>query len=492
MENPQHTLLNYIKSCQNRALGYTVYQHMTRLLFFALCILGILYVGNRLLLFPFSIMILTLVLIIGALGIGMIYGLMHRKTMSEIADTVDTNMHLKGRIITSLELIQDNQNNEIAHLQMCDSATKIENLDDRKFLQFTTPQFVKWLPIPLLVIGLSFVIPQQYKLPEPISVSERDAINQTIAKLTNESYSLNNNQIKNQITKTINQLKNANYAKTAQESLSELNREVRIQKSEYPDESTLTLAAQATQHFKNMDTTALTDELERLAKQHELSPELLADLQKLFERLSENVPQGELKQKLDQIQGTTVPSDVLQEIVNALKHTNRLNQLENMLIENRKQIALAGIKTDQNKGGLAQSNGAPGQETGNTIVHGSQETGTNSDFTPTANGETSTENENTSLNPPTDGNITPINNGGNALEIDTENVSNSENITRVFTGRVTNDTNEPNYLPFSKVVLAAQQDYANAIEKNRIPARYRNKIKAYLKAIANIDEKQTN
>ncbi len=492
MESQQRSILNYIKSCQNRAFRHTVYQQVIRLLFIAMCLLAMFYIGTRFFILPFSTLILSLFLILGAVGFGFLMGMIQRKTSSEIANSIDTNMRLKGRVITSLESIKNNKTDEIAYLQMCDSTSRIENLGVSEFMRFTPPKFVKWLPIPLLLIGLSFAIPQQYELPEPIAVSERDAINQTIAKLINESHSIKNTHIQNEITKTVNQLKNTNFITNVQESLSELNREIQKQKSEYPDVSAITAAVKTTQHFKNMDTTALAEEFERLAAQKQLTPELLSELQKLFSRLSENDPNSELKQKLDQIQGTTVPSDVLLEIANALKHANRLNQLEDMLVENRKQIALASIKTNHHSGGMAHSDGSHGQETGNTEVQGSQETNTNSDFTPTSNGITSTENENNPLKPLTDGNVPRLNNDGNALEIITENESDSEIITRVFTGRVNNDANEPNYLPFSKVVLATQQDYENAIENNRIPARYRNRIKAYLKAIVNINEKQTD
>ena len=492
MESQQRTILNYIKSCQKSSFRHAVYHKVTSLTFIVMCLLALLHLVNRYYLFPFSLTIIIPICIICAIGLGIFVAIMKRISLTKMAGIVDTNRQLKGRVITALELIQDNRNDRLVDLQIRDTAKCVENADAKMIIPNTMPKYLKWLPIPLLIIGLSFAIPRQYELPDLITKYERDAINQTVENLTVASNMIQNTHLQNQITKTINLLQNAKYPSTVNNVLSDLNTEIRKEKSVYPDESAITLAVQATQHFKNMDTNALAEELERLAKQQELPPELLTELNKLYAKLTENMPQSELKHKLDQIQGTTVSSDVLQEIANALKHANRLNQLENMLLEDRKQIALAGIKTDQNSGGLAQSNGAPGQETGNTEVKGSQETNINSDFTPTANGNTPTKNGNTSSNTHADGNIPPSNYNGNALEINAENASATENITRVFTGRVSNDSHEPGYLPFSHVVLAAQQGYANAIENNGIPARYRNKIKAYLTAIANIDEKQTD
>ncbi len=493
MEIQQRTILNYIKSCQKNTFRHAVYHKAISLIFIAMCLLALLYIVNRYYLFPFSLTVIGPTCIICAIGLGIFVAILKRISLTKMAGIVDAKMQLKGRVITALELIQDNRNDELVDLQIRDTAKSVENVDAKMIIPNTPPKYLKWLPIPLLIIGLSFAIPRQYELPEPITEYERNAINQTIGNLTVAKDLIQNTHLQNQITKTVNLLKNAEYPSTVNNALSDLNTEIRKEKSVYPDESAITLATQATQHFKNMDTNALAEELERLAKQQELSPELLAELDKLYAKLTENMPQGELKHKLDQIQGTTVPSAVLQEVANALKHANKLNQLENMLLDNRKQIALASIKTDQSSGGIANSNAAPGQEVGNTEVKGSQETRTNSDFTPTANSDTSTKNEDTSLNTHTDGNIPPtLNNNGNALEINAENASEVENITRVFTGRVSNDSHELDYLPFSNVVLTAQQDYANAIENDGIPARYRNKIKAYLTAIANIDEKQTD
>ena len=47
----------------------------------------------------------------------------------------------------------------------------------------------------------------------------------------------------------------------------------------------------------------------------------------------------------------------------------------------------------------------------------------------------------------------------------------------------------PAYLPFSEVVLNTSRTYAEAVENNRIPVRYRAQIKAYLEAISKENEK---
>ena len=238
-----------------------------------------------------------------------------------------------------------------------------------------------------------------------------------------------------------------------------------------------------------MDSTELVEELERLAAQDELSPELRAELNKLFAKLKESIPHGELRKELEQIQSETVSQKKLQEIANALNQANLLNQLEAQFIESRKDIALASIETQRPNGGLANSDGAPGEESGNKETQGSLISGDTTNATPTTNDSISPSDENTT-DKPLIGESTPlIQVNGNELQLNSEVFSDNQTITRVFTGNVGKEGIEPEYLPFSDVVLNAQRNYANAIQNNNIPVRYRLQIKVYLGTIAKIDEK---
>jgi hypothetical protein len=63
--------------------------------------------------------------------------------------------------------------------------------------------------------------------------------------------------------------------------------------------------------------------------------------------------------------------------------------------------------------------------------------------------------------------------------------SESESASTVFVGEgEPTGEDEPAYLPYGKVILNTKQAYANAIENNQIPVRYRKQIEDYLNAIS--------
>ena len=492
MENSRNIIVNILKALQTRSRAQKMFQNVTQVAFFAMCFLAALYVGNRFVLFSFSISLITFLVAIGAAAFGICIGIRHRPTLSDIARYVDEHLELKERANTSLELIQENREDELAQLQIRDTAEGIGNIDFTKIIPYTPPRMLKWVSIPLLIIGLSFAVPRQYELPQPPTAAEQEAIEKTIGNLSDRLENVQDPTVQDEIRKAIKQLKNVKDVASAQEHLRALNKKVQQKKSEFPDESAIAQATQATEHFNGMDANILTDELERLAEQAELTPELRDELTKLFEKMAANIPQGELSRTLDQVQGKAISPDTLQEIVDALQKLNELNQLEAQLTESRKNIALAGIETNQPAGGVANSDGAPGRESGKQETQGTQGTQVTSgpsDITPSDNGTTPSVDENATEKPLTGDEAPSLEIAGNELNISSETASDTQSITRVFTGKVGNTGTESEYLPFSDVVLSAQRKYAQSIENNQIPLRYRSQIKAYLEAIAKIDEK---
>ncbi|MDE0481148.1 MAG: hypothetical protein OXI67_01095 [Candidatus Poribacteria bacterium] len=489
MENPRNVITNCLRTLRDRSRAQKIFQDVTQVAFFAMCFLAAIYVGIRFIQFPFSMLLVTLFTIIGVVVFGICLGIRHLPTLSDIAGYVDEHLELKERASTSLELIQENREDELAQLQIRDTAEGIRNVDSTKVIPYTPPRLLKWALIPLLIIGLSFTVPRQYELPQPPTTVEREAIEKTIGNLSDRLENVQSPIVQEEIRKTVKQLKNVKDVASAQEHLRALNEKVQQKKSEFLAESAIAQATQATKHFKGMDTTTLADELERLAAQAELTPELRDELTKLFEKMAKNVSQGELSRALDQVQGKAVSPDTLQEIVDALQKLNELNQLEAQLTESRKDIALAGIETNQPVGGVANSDGAPGRELGKQETQGTQVTSDPSDITPSDNGTTPSVDENATEKPLSGDAAPSLEIAGNELKINSETASETQSITRVFTGKARNAETEPEYLPFSDVVLSAQREYAQAIENNRIPVRYRSQIKAYLEAIAKIDEK---
>lgn len=488
MENQRQFIINQLKTLQSRARNQTMIKYVTICLFIEFCVLAILSIAIRLFPFPFTLLQIAISTVGFAVLIGLYFGLRRCEKLTEIATSVDETMHLKERVKTSLEVIQKNQKGEIVDLQIGDSAEAIANSDPKMIVPFVMSPLLRWVSIPIVIMVLSFAIPRQYELPKPLSAVEHNAINRTIANLTEQSVSISDSKIVEEISRTIEKLKKVTNANAAHEQLHTLNSDVRKHRSELPDENAIAQATQNTQHFKDMDTTALADELNRLSDQPELTPELRDQLAKLFAKLSENIPQGKLHQTLDQIDGRTVSPDTLHEIADALHQANQLKLLEEQLIDSRKDIALAGIETDKSSGDIASSDSAPGQESGNRETQGTQVERNRSVNNPMTN-KTAPSVQNNIRTKSLTGDETPsVQISGNKLTLKSVASTEAQSISRVFTGNSVKGT-EPDYMPLSDVVLSAQRAYAQAIENNRIPARYRSQIKAYLEAIAKVNEK---
>lgn len=400
---------------------------------------------------------------------------------------VDNHLKLKARLTTAWEMMQIDRQDELTQLQIDDTVKSIANRELSNCIPLTVPSILKWIPIPLLIVGLSFAIPRQYSVPLPPTIAEGEAINNAIKALSNELNQDIDSDLQENIKDTIEKLQHVKDVPTAHQNLQTLNDEVRQQKSELPDNSTITQAAQATHHFKDMDTTALAHELDSISKQDELTPELRAEIEKLLNKLAETVPQGELSQTLDKMKGKTVSTDMLEEIVRQLNKLDQLNRLEAQITEGRKNIALASIETDMSDRSIASSDSNPGQETGNQETQGKQVQPDDPQFS--TNDDDSSQNTNNNTEKPITGDEEPsLLTNGKEFRINSEVAAETERTTRVYAGNTGNGEDEPEYLKFEDVVLNAQREYAQAIENNRIPIRFRSQIQNYLKALTEVNE----
>ena len=219
---------------------------------------------------------------------------------------------------------------------------------------------------------------------------------------------------------------------------------------------------------------------------------------RLFERLAEDLPKGTLSDSLHEIQGKAVTPETLQDIIAALEKMEKstsLAQLEAQLTASQKELALATIDTESAGGGVANSDGAPGQNAGTGEVQGTREGTSGSDpqleSQTAVSGEMESETNGGDAALPLTGEGTPdLQVDGNQLTLTAETSGNAEGFSRVFTGEVSTDASA--YLPFTEVVLNASRAYAEAIENNRIPIRYQTQIKSYLEAISKKNEKERN
>lgn len=478
-----HKCLNDIRS---RMYRQAFLGTITNTSFCGLVLLAALFLLNRVVLLPLQMPRISAIVILAAIAIGIYLSRKQRKDLSSVARFVDKKMALKERLATAFELIQAAPQSEFAQRQVQDTAETVDTLDIREISPHYLPKFLKLFPIPLLMIGLSFAVPPFYEVSQPLTSQQQEILDRTARELTERQ--LKNSDLQQQLKDTVKKLKTATDFDTAQTHLSELKKEVRKQQAEQT--SAIAEATEASQSFQGMNANQLAAELENLTEQVEIPPELQSELRDLFERLAESLPSGALSDAVNQIQGKPVTPETLQDIIAALEKVEKsddLARLEAQLTARQKELALAAIETETLSGGVANSDGSPGQNAGTTEVQGTAESIPNSEIQTelqtsdagTTEGGTDTEN----ATPPLVGEETPILQvNGNPLILTTADSGDSQGFSDVFTGEVRDGT--PVYLPFNDAVLSASRAYAEAIDNRRIPVRYQTQIKTYLEAIA--------
>ena len=482
---------NCLIDIRGRMHQQALLQTLTFTLLCGLVLLVLLFFLNRIIPLPMGMLGVSGITIFAAVVAGVCLSIKHRKDLDFVARAVDEKMGLRERLSTAFGLMRTDPESEFAQLQIRDAAETAITLDGKKISPYRVPKSLKLFPIPLLLIGISFAVSPFYEVQQPLTDSQQQALGSIIQNLEGEH--TENTDLKNQITDTVKALKAASDLTTAQEHLSDLKKEVRKQRSE---QTAIAKATEASQSFRGMDANQLATELKNLTEQAEIPPELQAELMGLFKRLVEDLPKGAPKNSLSQIQGQAVTPETLQDIIAALEKMEKssdLAELEAQLTASQKELALASIEVEPAGGGIANSEGGPGQDAGNSEVEGTREGTSNSH----SSSESQTA-ESGGMKRATDGpdptaplmgeetSVLQIN--GEQLTLTTGASGNADGFSRVFTGEVTDDA--PAYLPLADVVLNASRAYAEAIENNRIPVRYQTQIKSYLEAIATKNEKE--
>ena len=476
---------NLLTDIRTRMYRQALLQTIVDAFFCGLIPLTILFLLNRVIPLPIRMSTVSWFVMIVAAAVGICLSLKHRADLLSVARAVDEKMELGERLSTAFGLIQANSQSEFAQLQIRDTVETVPVLDITEISPYRIPKFLKVFPIPLLLIGLSFTVPPFYEVPPPLTTSQQQALDKATQGL--EGKQVQNSTLQAQINETVNKLKTATDLDTAQRHLSNLKKEVREQQSA---QNAINEATEASQNFSGMDANQFTAELKVLTEQGEIPPELQAELADLFERLAERLPKGALSDSLNQIQGKAVTPETLQDIIAALEEMEKsvdLAQLEAQLAASQKDLALATIEPQTSGGGIANSDGAPGQDAGTSEVQGTGESASSSEEQATDTGEIE-DTTNSEDSTPLTGEETPtLQIDGEQLTLTAETSGTAESFSGVFTGE-TRD-NEPVYLPFSDVVLNAERAYAEAVNNNRIPVRYQTQIKAYLEAISRNNEK---
>ncbi|MDE0186136.1 MAG: hypothetical protein OXP71_11915 [Candidatus Poribacteria bacterium] len=456
--------------------------HLARFGFWGLLLAGILLILNRLIPLPIPVSLAAPLPLAVGFAAALCLCLLRKSNLFAVARTVDTRLNLKERLSTAFEAIQRGKpDDDFVPLQIKDAAHVARAIVPAASFPYTFPPSLKWTPIALLLITSAFVIPQMYEPPPPLSAAEIAAIDQAAETLESELNAFPDTELARKIRDTIGELRHSDIdANRSQAELSALRDEIRAKKSLVESgitsiAKTISEADTLSKHFKGNTAGEIASDIEKLAAQMNGLPpgqraELEALLKKIAQSLGDNPAMENLTNQLAELQTEAVSAEMLQRIAQALlQSTDEIAQLDELLQQirtNRRNIALAGIELDRKASGVAGSGSGSGKD---SDAEESQDTMSGSKPQP--------------LNPPSDNSLTD-------LEL-TATPSDSQAFTQVYVDEDPTGQGEPTYMPYREVYLHAQQAYAQAIERDEIPVKYREQVKAYLEAIANLDNKDS-
>ena len=475
---PEQIIQNKLSAIQHRMRIEGVFQNLATFNLWGLLIAGILLVTNRFFPLPISIGLAVSLPTVIASAIAVGLSLMRKIDPFAVAHLVDQRLNLKERLGTALEALDRKNTGDFAILQIRDAAQASQGIPPITVVSYTIPRTLKWLPIPILLIGLSFFIPRMYEVVPPPTTSEHAAIQDAAARLEQAVSGDNKTELAKQVEKTVKGLRNKRTGVlAAQEKLSKLREEVQTQKNQLAENEldqaveTISKLSENSNLLGGANAEEIASELQELADQMKglteaQRAELDALLKQLARRLGGNPAAKNLVDQLNEIGTQEVSPETLAKIARSLLEIDQqakdMAQLEDILEEiktSRKNIGLAGIEMARKTGGVAGSDGGPGEESGTGEARGTQVEAMPPETQPTE-----------------------------ALQLSGATSDSEEFATASTQAAPSGEEEGPTYMPYRKAYLNAQQAYAEAIERDRIPVRYRQRVKDYLDAITNTGE----
>ncbi len=504
-DDPILIIQNRLSAIQGRMRSRNLFGSLASCGFWGLLLVGIVLIGNRLIRLPLPVAPTVVLLLVGSIIVAVSLTLWRKIDRFAVARFVDERLNLKARFSTALESIQHGRTGNSTRLQLYDTANFAQEIVPADAVPYQLPPMFKWLAIPVLLVVLSFAVPYMYAVPPPLTASEKEAIQNTATELEQAIKGIDDPELTTKMQAITKKLKKADVQK-AQVHLRKLRDTVDARKDQLSDTGlteavkAIEEAGEATQRFKGMSPGDIAAELEKLDQNAPLSPELQAELHELFkqlaERLKDNPTTRALTNQLAALETQAVSPEMLEKIKQSLleidqksKQLEQLEQLANQIKASQKNIALAGIEVDrQSSGGAANSGSGPGEEMGDREVQGTVAAG-GDDFeprpTPRVKDAPSVEQLDGSAKRRIPGTNPPSGDATSPSLTLKGTPSESESASTVFVGEgETTGEDEPAYLPYGKVILNTKQAYANAIENNQIPVRYRKQIEDYLNAIS--------
>ena len=474
---PEQIIQNKLSAIQRRMRIDSIFQNLATFNLWGILIVGVLLVGNRFFPLPIPIGYAAFLPIVAASVIAVSLSLIREIDPFAVAHLVDQRLNLKERLGTALEAIHRRGVNDFAILQIRDTAQAVQGLVPATAFSYTVPATLKWLPIPILLVGFSFFIPRMYEVPAPPTASEHAAIHDAAAKLEQAVSGLDDTELSKKVEETAKTLRNKRTSvQAAQKALSTLREEVQAREDQLAENEVdqaveaISTVGENSELLSGADAEAVASDLQKLADQmDELSEaeraELDALLRQLADRLGGNPAAKGIVDQLNEIETEAVSPEMLAKIARSMLEINQQAkdraQLEAILDEikaSRKDIGLAGIEMARRTGGVAGSDGGPGEESDMGEAQGTQIGAMGSEGQP-----------------------------AEALQLSGAS-SDSEAFSTASTQETPSGEEEPTYTPYREVYLNAQQAYAEAVERDRIPVRYRQRVKDYIDAIANTGE----
>ena len=469
---PEQIIQNKLSAVQRRMRLEGAFQNLATFNLWGILIAGISLTAHRFFPLPIPIGLAVLLPIIIASAVAVGLSLTRKIDPLAVAHLVDQRLNLKERLGTAVEAMGQKEAEDFAILQIRDAARVSQGILPAAAVSYTVPPALKWLPLPILLVGLSFFIPRMYEIPPPPNPSEHVAIHDAAARLEEAASSLNNVELSKQVEETVETLRNKRTGvQAAQKELSQLREEVEAQKNQLlEDEMDQAIEAISTlgdnsNLLSGTEAEEIASELQELADQMDELPEaqraeLDALLKQLAERLGGNSAAQHLVNQLNEIGTEGVSPEMLAKIARSLleidQQTKDSAQMEGILEEikaSRKNIGLVGIEMARKTGGVAGSDGGPGEESGTGEAQGTQL------------GAMGSETQSTE-----------------ALQLRGA-TSDSEEFSTASTQEALSGEEEPIYMRHREAYLNAKQAYAEAVERDGIPVRYRQRVKDYLDAI---------
>ena len=474
---PEQIIQNKLSAIQRRMRIEGVFQNLATFNLWGVLIAGILLVASRFLPMPIGFAIALPIVIASAIAVGL--NLIRKIDLFAVAHLVDQRLSLKERLGTALEAMDRRGTGDFAILQIRDAARAAQGILPAAVVSYTVPRTLKWLPIPMLLVGLSFFIPRMYEIIPPPTAPEHTAIHDAAARLEGAVSDLDKTELSKQVEETVKALRNKRTGvQAAQEKLSKLREDVQARKSQLAENGvdqaveTISKLSENSNLLSGANTEEIASELQKLADQMDglteaQRAELDALLKQLAEQLGGNPAAKNLVDQLNEIGTEEISPETLAKIARSLLEIDQqakdIAQLKKILEEiktSRKNIGLAGIEMARKTGGVAGSDGGPGEESGTGEARGTQVEAMSSESQPTE-----------------------------ALQLRGA-TSDSEDFSTASTQETPSDEEEeqPTYMPYREAYLNAKQAYAEAVERDGIPVRYRQRVKDYLDAIANTGE----